>query len=163
MKSEPNIMYGDLITLAETGVLDVIVHGCNCFCVMGAGIAKQISKKYPEVYKADWQNTKKGDKNKLGGFTWTPITMPNGHTFIVINAYTQYRYGSKGWPDVDYGAIRSVFKMIKVLYPDRHIGYPRIGCGQAGGDWNVVKDIINQELSGLNHTLVELKENKFET
>jgi len=158
MKSDTNVIYGDLITLAEQGHLDVIVHGCNCFCVMGAGIAKQISKRHPEAYKADWQNTQKGDKSKLGGFTWTEITMPSGHSFIIVNAYTQYRYGTKGYPDVEYGAIRSVFKMVAKLWPHRRIGYPKIGCGLAGGDWNIAKDIINQELRGLNHTLVELKE-----
>lgn len=30
---------GDLIKLALEGEFDVIAHGCNCFCTMGAGIA----------------------------------------------------------------------------------------------------------------------------
>jgi O-acetyl-ADP-ribose deacetylase (regulator of RNase III) len=30
---------GDLIELAKQGKFDVIAHGCNCFCTMGAGIA----------------------------------------------------------------------------------------------------------------------------
>jgi O-acetyl-ADP-ribose deacetylase (regulator of RNase III) len=30
---------GDLIELAKQGNFDVIAHGCNCFCTMGAGIA----------------------------------------------------------------------------------------------------------------------------
>jgi O-acetyl-ADP-ribose deacetylase (regulator of RNase III) len=33
---------GDLIKLALKGEFDVIVHGCNCFCQMGAGIAPQM-------------------------------------------------------------------------------------------------------------------------
>ena len=33
---------GDLIQLAYDGKFDVIVHGCNCECMMGGGIAKQI-------------------------------------------------------------------------------------------------------------------------
>lgn len=32
---------GDLIELALVGEFDVIVHGCNYFCTMGASIAKQ--------------------------------------------------------------------------------------------------------------------------
>ena len=36
------IIKGDLIKLALQGEFDVIVHGCNCFCTMGAGIAKSI-------------------------------------------------------------------------------------------------------------------------
>ena len=36
------IISGNLITLALEGHFDVIVHGCNCFGVMGAGIAAQM-------------------------------------------------------------------------------------------------------------------------
>jgi len=28
---------GNLIHLAQDGEFDLIVHGCNCFCTMGAG------------------------------------------------------------------------------------------------------------------------------
>jgi len=36
------IVNGDLIKMALAGEFDVIVHGSNCFCNFGAGIAKQI-------------------------------------------------------------------------------------------------------------------------
>ena len=44
---------GDLIDLAADGEFDVIVHGCNCECIMGGGIAKQIKMSFPPAYKAD--------------------------------------------------------------------------------------------------------------
>jgi len=56
---------GDLLALALQGQFDVIVHGCNCFCTMGAGIAKTIKKQFPEAYVAD-QNTQPADHTKLG-------------------------------------------------------------------------------------------------
>ena len=34
---------GDLIKLAQDGVFDVIIHGCNCQNTMGAGIAKTVN------------------------------------------------------------------------------------------------------------------------
>lgn len=37
---------GDLISLALQGKFDVITHGCNCFCNMGAGIALQMAKNF---------------------------------------------------------------------------------------------------------------------
>ena len=37
---------GDLIHLALAGEFDVIVHGCNCYCTMGVGIAKTIKQKF---------------------------------------------------------------------------------------------------------------------
>jgi len=36
------IIQGNLIHLARGGESDLIVHGCNCFCTLGAGIAKGI-------------------------------------------------------------------------------------------------------------------------
>ncbi len=48
----------DLLTLAQNGILDVIVHGANCQCVMGAGIAAQIKKRFPEAYAADLRTSK---------------------------------------------------------------------------------------------------------
>lgn len=35
------------------------------------------------------------------------------------------------------------------------IGYPKIGAGLAGGDWTVIRAIIEEELAGLDHMLVE--------
>lgn len=62
-------VYGDLIEMAEHGDFDVIVHGCNCFCTMGAGIALQIKHHFPEAYYADCDYSKKGDKKNLGFFS----------------------------------------------------------------------------------------------
>ena len=61
---------GDLIKLAFKGEFDVIVHGCNCFCVQGAGIAWQMAKHfftddYKEGYTLEGIEYK-GDINKLG-------------------------------------------------------------------------------------------------
>ena len=46
---------GDLLDKAENGDYDIIVHGCNCFCVMGSGIAAQIRERYPEAAEIDKQ------------------------------------------------------------------------------------------------------------
>lgn len=56
---------GDLIALAKEGRFEVIAHGCNCFCKMGAGIARGIKSAFPEAFETDKQ-TKKGDREKLG-------------------------------------------------------------------------------------------------
>lgn len=53
---------GDLIALALEGEFSVIVHGCNCQCAMGKGIAKTIKTRFPEAYQADLK-TKKGDRD----------------------------------------------------------------------------------------------------
>jgi O-acetyl-ADP-ribose deacetylase (regulator of RNase III) len=47
------VVTGDLLKLALEGHFDVIVHGCNCQCAMGAGIALSIKNQFPEAYEAD--------------------------------------------------------------------------------------------------------------
>ena len=81
---------GDLIKLGKAGAFDVIVHGCNCFCTMGAGIAKGIKSEFPEAYAAD-MNTKSGDHSKMGTITYAQIG-----NLAVVNAYTQFNWGGKG-------------------------------------------------------------------
>jgi len=145
------IMEGDLISLAEEGIFDVIIHGCNCFCTMGSGIAKTIKSKYPQVYKADCETTR-GDKVKLGSYS--AVTVGHQSAFVVVNAYTQYSFTRKDI-DVDYEAVRKIFSLIKQDFAGKRIGYPLIGAGLAGGDWNIIEAIIKQELDGEDHTLVK--------
>ena len=150
---------GNLIDLAENGEFDLIVHGANCFHTMGSGIAKEIRARYPQVYKVDCEHSDKGDKEKLGTYTGISIDS-NSHRFIVLNGYTQFEYGYEGKDRCDYDAIKLLFKTIKedfsnILDVDVRIGYPKIGCGLAGGDWDLVSKIIDEELEGMNHTYVE--------
>ena len=149
---------GDLIELAVNGKFDVIVHGCNCFCKMGKGIAKQIANSFPDALKIDLE-TKVGDKSKLGDYSFTSVVTKEDSPLFIINAYTQYNYGT-GKDQVDYNAIRQVFKRIKENFKGKRIGYPKIGAGLAGGNWSVISAIINKELSGENHTLVIYKQQK---
>ena len=142
---------GDLLQLALNNHFDVIIHGCNCFCSMGAGIAKSIRLEFPEAFSAD-ANTKKGDKSKLGGYSHATVNR-NGHTITIINGYTQYNHSGKGVL-VDYQAVSDLFAQLKKEYSGKRLGYPRIGAGLAGGDWNIISAIIDKELNEEDHTLV---------
>ena len=129
-------IFGDLFENTEQ--LDVIVHGCNCFSTMGAGVAKIVKEKYPLAFMVD-RNSQLTPKEKLGKITYTISTKPT-----IINAYTQYQW--KGKYNVDYDAIRSCMKIIKKQFSGKKIGMPKIGAGLAGGDWNIIKNIIDVEL-----------------
>src|SRR6056297_401088 len=147
---------GNLIEMAKEGQFDVILHGCNCMCEMGAGIAKAIRDNFPEAYQADL-DTKSGDKNKLGTCSYA-ICRVNDHQLVVVNAYTQYDYKQqrKDQVLVDYEAVRSCMRWIKQNYSGSRIGLPRIGAGLAGGDWDRISRIIDDELGDEDVTLVEL-------
>jgi O-acetyl-ADP-ribose deacetylase (regulator of RNase III) len=119
-------MNGDLIKLAKDGFFDVIGHGCNAFVTMGAGIAAQIRKEFPQAYVADSQ-TKRGDKSKLGTCSFTYEPYP-----IIANMYIQYHWSMiapngklepapQGTVLVDYDAVRSCCRQLKEFFGDKRI------------------------------------------
>lgn len=128
---------GCIIEAFKTQEYDALVHGCNCFCNMGAGLAKTISKKYNSALKAD-QATVYGDKTKLGNYS-KAITKDGD----IINAYTQFSYGG-GKPNADLNAIRNVFIKINEDYKGKVICIPKIGAGLAKGNWKEIKRVINE-------------------
>lgn len=142
--------HGDLIQLALAGQFDVIVHGCNCFCTMGAGIAKQIKATFPAAYDADCQ-TSKGARAKLG--TYSSATVEG---ITIVNAYTQYHWRGSGQKS-DYGAIRSCLAKVAADFPNARIGLPKIGAGLAGGDWETILRIIREELGETDTTVVHYR------
>ena len=108
------IVKGNILDLAEEGYFDIVVHGCNCFCTMGAGIAKEISSRYPVVLERD-KMTGWGDSSKMG----TIDTVDVGK-FSIVNAYTQYRYG-RDRVHVDYDAVYDCFKKIYEQHSSKRI------------------------------------------
>ena len=147
-----NVITGDLLRFALDGRFDVIVHGCNCQCAMGKGIALSIKRQFPEAYEADLR-TAKGDRAKLGTISTAEIERPPAR-FTVVNAYTQFHWRGEGVL-ADYDAIRSAFGAVKRQFAGQRIGHPRIGAGLAKGDWNTIAAIIDEVLTGEDHTLVE--------
>jgi O-acetyl-ADP-ribose deacetylase (regulator of RNase III) len=131
-------VHGDLIK----SDCDVIAHGCNCFGVWGAGIARQLKKSHREAFESDFF-TKRGDRDKLGTFTYTDYTH-----LKIYNLYSQYRFGNDKM-HVDYVALKdSLIEMREHLKTigsyNKKIGFPKIGCGLAGGDWETVSQIIEE-------------------
>lgn len=145
---------GDLIKLALAGEFDVIIHGCNCQCEMGAGIARAIKTVFPEAYAADCR-TAKGDRAKLGTISTATVDR-GGHAITVVNAYTQFHWRGKGVL-ADYDAIERCMQAVKSAFSGRRIGYPLIGAGLAGGDWAIISERIERALAGEDHTLVQFK------
>lgn len=118
---------GDLVQMAKAGQFDVIAHGCNCFCAMGAGIAPIMARNFgADTFKLE-QPAFKGSYNKLGTIDYQKV---DNSTLIVVNAYTQYRPGR----DLDYDALALCLKKIALEFPNQKIGLPFIGAGLAGGD-----------------------------
>lgn len=145
---------GNLIDLAFDGQFDVIVHGCNCFCTMGAGIAKEIKQRIPSAYQADLE-TQRGE-DKVG--KWQAINVDK--KFICVNAYTQYYYGG-GVDHFNYAAFEQILRGLFTAYPGKRFGFPKIGQGHAGGQWPnilVVFETAMKDFPDADVTIVLYKE-----
>ena len=144
-------IHGDLIELASQGHFDVIVHGCNCFCSMGGGIARTVKAVFPAAFEADCE-TVPGDREKLGTCTVADCPTESG-TVTMVNAYTQYDYAGPGVL-VNYEALTRGLQWVAKTYPNQRIGLPKIGAGLAGGDWARIQKIIETALAHTEYTVV---------
>lgn len=147
---------GDLIKLAKPPhkMFDVIAHGCNCFNTQKSGLAPQMAKAFGTNYfRMELEG--KGDIHKLGNIDYERIE----GSLYVVNCYTQYNYDVSTKP-LDYAALELCLKKINDEFKGRHIGLPLIGCHLAGGDWNIVKTMIQKELKDMDVTIVHFKEMK---
>lgn len=145
------IVQGDLISLAKNGEFDVIVHGCNCFCAMGGGIALQIKQEFPKAFEVD-RRTVKGDPKKMGTYSLAMVD-----NLTIVNAYTQFDCRGPGVL-ANYSSIDKVFKSLAIVFEGKRIGFPKIGAGLARGDWAIIEEIIENNLEGMcDYTLVEYR------
>ena len=152
------VVKGDLIELGLRGDFDVIVHGCNCECTMEHGIARRIRDRIPAARDAD-SKTLAFDPNKMGSFSYAVANGEKGHKLVVVNGYIQLRSSSNRGPKMrllNYKALRSVMKHVKENFRGHRIGYPMIGSELANCDWSEIGAIIDEELSGEDHTVVLL-------
>lgn len=130
---------------------DIICHQVNCRGVMGAGLAKKIAEAYPLVLRVYRDKYNKG-LARLGELDF--IQTPDMR--IVCNMYAQDRYG-RDRQYTDYEAFKDCLDGIvdfvrrcesKYNRKIRKIGFPyNIGCGLAGGDWNIVRELIENRFA----------------
>jgi len=133
---------------------NIICHQTNCQGVMGAGIAKQIRDTYPRVYERFLRDHRDG--NDTLGSIGVCYTEEGDNPRYIVNMYAQDNYLPRGVCHTDYEAFRKCLRWLKeTVYhyskyalpkPKIKIGFPdHIGCGLAGGDWEIVKSIIEDE------------------
>jgi O-acetyl-ADP-ribose deacetylase (regulator of RNase III) len=148
------IIKGNLVELAQQGKFDWVIHGANCFCTMGAGIAGEIAKVFPDSRDVDL-GTRKGDIFKLGDYSKSRETgLKQGHDFWLVNGYTQYQPG----PDFQLFALESVLYKLRIkekLTKEDLVGIPWIGCGIGGSTKDKVLPIFQDFARYVNLTIVE--------
>ena len=132
------IVDGDILQASE----NIIAHQVNCMGVMGGGIAKQIREKYPNVFD---QYRKFFVNNKFTALGKCQIVKTEDNKYIA-NLFGQNKYG-RDKQYTDYDALKDSLFSLKVSAKDHNmsIAIPfNIGCGLAGGDWDIVYKMIEE-------------------
>ena len=128
---------GDLLAGPEK----YLINGCNAQGVMGSGIALQIKRKWPEAYeyyKYAYVN---------GGLELGTILTVDCDDKLVIHCITQEFYGGdSNRVYVDYCAVKNYLRFVNHNFKQHSIAMPKIGCGLANGDWNIIEQIINETM-----------------
>lgn len=126
----------------------VIAHVCNDAGRWGKGFVLAVSRRWsgPEGAYRAWAR-ERADSFVLGEVQFVAVE----NDLWVANMLAQHGVGLRnGIPPIRYGALQSALRKLAVFSAANgaSVHMPRIGCGLAGGDWEQVADIIQEELTG---------------
>lgn len=142
-----HVQNGNLLSITE----GLICHQVNCLGIMGAGLAKQIRDKYPEVYQQYRDLCREGGYTLLGSIQVIKIN----ELLSVVNVFGQEKIGTDS-RKTNYEAVDHAFNKLKrhieihQLDPDKVYIPEKMGCTLGGGNWNVYLSIIVQYFPSVN-------------
>jgi len=143
---------------------DFVCHQVNCIGKMGAGLAKQIADMYPEVKDGYIAHSSIHKPHELLGTCCLSKTISGSNDWrgpkYIANLYGQLNIGTNK-QQTDYKAlqkaIQDFYKQLSEIIPQKNgynlseslrIAFPKnMGCGLAGGNWDIVEKIIIKESS----------------
>jgi O-acetyl-ADP-ribose deacetylase (regulator of RNase III) len=134
----------------------------NKAAIWGAGFARAVRSKWPEVQKnfAAWALVEHG-RLKLGNSHLSSID----DSTDVFHMISQRGYGPSPKPRIRYSALKMCLERLAQLAVERNasVHMPRIGCGQAGGNWDIVSELIMYTLCerGVRVTVYDLPGTEF--
>jgi len=115
----------------------------------GAGFPVAMKKKWPMVQKDFRQWTTLDRTNlSLGKVHTTQVS----DDIMIVHMIAQHGYGPSSKPRVRYGILGDCLNKLATiaLGQGATIHMPRIGTGQAGGNWWIIADLIDQALAKQN-------------
>ena len=141
---------GDATSPQAKGI-KIICHICNDLGGWGKGFVMAVSKRWPEAEKQyrHWHRHRAKNNFALGQVQFVQVT----EYLHIANMIGQrgMKTGSKG-PPIRYEAVKECLVEVAkfAIEHQASIHMPRIGCGLAGGKWNMIEAIINETLLSQN-------------
>lgn len=148
---------GNAVSALIDGEIDCLLHVCNNKGVMGSGIALEIKNRIPDAYQGYKSAQVANDmKLDLGSVSFGWCGRKNHDTGMVCNMVAQDGYG-KGIKHLSYGALSDCLRRFKVLSVDT-VGIPyKMGADRAGGDWEIVLELVEYFLQDFNVVVYKLE------
>lgn len=146
-----NIVNKDIF---ESGC-SVVLHQVNCMGVMGRGLALDVRKRYPNVYRSYREQCKSQRYSvNLGGTVHIVAVKEDNGIHYIANLFGQYKYGTDK-QYTDYEWFSKGFEYI-VTFCKTHnltLAIPyKIGCNNAGGSWDNILTIMSNILDAHSFT-----------
>lgn len=138
-------------TVPQAKGTKLIAHVCNDLGGWGRGFVLAVSRRWPEPEQAYriWHRERAKSDFGLGAVQFVQVEPE----IWVANMIGQHgiKVGSSG-PLVRYEAIQECLAQVgrKAKELNASVHMPRIGCGLAGGEWEKIEPLIEQELSQQN-------------
>lgn len=151
-----NYVVGDATAPVGDGP-KIITHVCNDVGGWGAGFVMALSARWPQPEKAYrlWAVDGPEYGFQLGSVQHIPVA----DDLWVANMIAQRGVRSTAdGPPIRYDALGSALSKV-ASFARGHgatVHMPRIGCGLAGGDWDEVAKIVEEELSDIDVTVYDL-------
>ncbi len=136
---------------------DAIVNTVNCVGVMGKGVALEFKRRWPKNYAA-YRKLCRSNGLRPGNlfvFEQADLLDSNGPRFLV-NFPTKDHWRSKSKIEYVEDGLKALRKELE-LGNINSIAMPPLGCGNGGLNWVTVKNLISNELGGLQTEIIVLE------
>lgn len=144
-----------MITIKSGNILycteDIIGQQTNCQGYMGRGLALEIRDKYPKAYFQYKEYVKANNDNLLGTIEVLRINEKQ----LLCNMFGQNKT-CKYKKMTDYDSLEKCLYALKIYAQriNKSVAIPYgLGCGNGGGDWNIVYSKIEKVFSNYEVTI----------
>lgn len=142
---------GDL--LADSA--EALVNAVNTVGVMGAGIARQFKKQFPEMF-TEYERACQADEVTLGKMHVVKVKVDGDHKYI-INFPTLAHWSDKSELQHIEAGLEDLLRIVQEKNI-RSIAIPPLGCGVGGLEWEDVRGLIEAAFSDVEGIQVHLYE-----
>ena len=129
----------------------------------GGPFARALKARWPEAQSAFREWAREGDRLQLGQVH--SVQVEPG--IAVATMVAQKGYGPSVKPRIRYAALRGCLGQVTEIARQRNasVHMPRIGTGQAGGEWTIIHELIDEALvhEGIDVTVYTLPGTPFTT